>query len=174
MISAKVEQAINDQINAELYSSYLYLAMSAYFHGLNLEGFANWMRVQYQEETFHGLKLYDYLAERGGKIHLQPIAEPPAEWKSMIAVFEETLEHERKVTGLINNLTDLAIAERDHATATMLQWYVNEQVEEEATAERLLVELKRIGDNQSALFMMDRELAARVYTPPAAAAAAAT
>jgi len=172
MISTKVEKAINDQINAEFYSSYLYLSMSAYFHGLNLEGFANWMRVQYQEETFHALKLYDYLAERGGKIHLQPIAEPPTDWKSLVAVFEETLEHERKVTGLIGNLTDLAINERDHATHTMLQWFVNEQVEEEASAERILVELKRIGDNQSALFMMDREMIARVFTPPAAAGAA--
>jgi ferritin len=169
MISDKMEKAINDQINAELYSSYLYLSMSAYFHTHNLEGFANWMRIQYQEETFHALKFFDYLAERGGKPELTQIAAPPKDFKSIVEIFEMTLEHERKVTGLIHKLVDLAISKSDHATNSMLQWYVNEQVEEEASAEKLLGELKRIGDNSSALFMLDREMSARVFTPPVAA-----
>jgi len=171
MIANKVEKAINDQICAELYSAYLCLAMSAYFQAANLQGFANWMRVQYQEETLHALKFYDYLVERGGRVKLQPIAEPPLKWASPLAVFEESYAHERKVTALINKIADLAIAEGDHATGAMLQWFVTEQVEEEASAEKIVEELKLIGDNSGALFMLDRELRARVFTPPPASAA---
>jgi len=171
MIANKVQKAINDQINAELYSAYLYLAMSAYFQSVNLQGFANWMRVQYQEETLHALKFYDYLVERSGRVMLQPIAPPPPKWASPLAVFEESYAHERKVTALINKIADLAIAEGDHATVAMLQWFVTEQVEEEASAEKIVEELKRIGDNSGALFMLDRELLTRVFTPPPATAA---
>ena len=168
MIHAEMEKAINEQINAELYSAYLYLSMSAYFQSQNLPGFANWMRVQFQEETLHALKFYDYLNERGGRVKLAAIDAPAQEWPSTLAVFEETLAHERKVTALINKLVDLSLKLSDHATNIMLQWFVTEQVEEEATAEQVLLELKMIEGNSSALFLMNRELGARVFTPPPA------
>lgn len=170
MIDAKMEAAINDQINAELYSAYLYLSMAAYFQNENLQGFANWMRVQFQEEMFHALKFFDFLIERGGRAELAAIAAPPKEFASAVAAFEDTLAHERVVTERIHKLVDLALSLSDHATNATLQWFVNEQVEEEATAEQILRELKMIEGNSSALFLMNRELGARVYTPPAAAA----
>jgi ferritin len=166
MISAEMEQAINEQINAELYSAYLYLSMSAYFAAQNLPGFASWMHVQFQEETLHGLKFYDYLNARGGRVTLQAIEAPAKEWTSPVAVFEETLAHERKVTALINKLVDLSLKLSDHATNSMLQWFVTEQVEEESTAETILLELKMIEGDSSALFLMNRELGTRVFTPP--------
>lgn len=169
MIDSRMEAAINDQINAELFSAYLYLSMSAYFQSVNLQGFANWMRVQFQEETLHAMKFYDYVHERGGRVVLQAIAQPDKEWPSTLAVFEETLAHERKVTSLIHKLVDLSLSISDHATHSMLQWFVSEQVEEEATAETVLMELKMIEGNTSALFLMNRELGARVFTPPPAA-----
>jgi len=168
MISKKMQTAINEQINAELYSSYLYLSMSAYYQSLNLPGFANWMRVQAQEELMHAMKFYDYVNTRGGHINLQPIDGPKTEWSSPTAPFADGLEHEGKVTALINNLVDLAIKERDHATATFLDWFVNEQVEEEANADAVLRQLKLIGGEGNGLFMIDRELATRVFVPPTA------
>jgi ferritin len=171
MIDPKMEAAINAQINAEMYSAYLYLSMAAYFQSVNLPGFASWMRVQYQEETFHAMKFFDYLMERGGRAELTAIAAPAKEFASPVAIFEETLAHERVVTGLIHKLADLAQSLGDHATSFMLQWFINEQVEEEATAEQVLMELKMIEGNSSAMFLMNRELGARVFTPPAAAAA---
>lgn len=170
MIDAKMEAAINDQINAELYSAYLYLSMAAYFQSVNLPGFANWMRIQFQEEMFHGLKFFDYLIERGGRAELAVIAAPPKEFASAVAAFEDTLAHERVVTSRIHKLVDLALSLGDHATNATLQWFVNEQVEEESTAEQILMELKMIEGNSSAMFLMNRELGARVYTPPATAA----
>ena len=169
MIKEKIQEALNHQLNAELFSSYLYLSMASYFESINLKGFANWMRVQTQEELVHAMKFYDFIIERGGKAILAPIEGPPANWKSPLAVFEHAYEHEQKVTGLINNLVDLSIAEQDHATNNFLQWFVAEQVEEEASADEVVQKIKLMGDASGGLFMLDSELAQRVFTPPAAA-----
>jgi len=167
MLTEKMLKELNKQINAELYSSYLYLSMSAHFQSINLGGFANWVRVQAQEELTHAIKIYDYVNERGARVVLQPIEQPPSEWKSPLAVFEEVYKHEQKVTGMINDLVSLAIGEGDHATNSFLQWFVTEQVEEEASADKVVQELKLIGDAGEGLLMIDRELAGRVFTPPA-------
>jgi ferritin len=166
MLSDSMEKALNGQLNAELYSSYLYLSMSAYFQSVNLGGFAHWMRMQAQEELVHTMKFYDYVCERGGRVLLQPVDGPPTQWDSPLAVFEAVLEHERKVTGLINKLVDGAIEERDHATNGFLQWFVTEQVEEEASADGVLQKLKLVGDAAGGTFMIDQELGQRVFTPP--------
>ncbi len=165
MIDKEIEEAINRQINEEMYSSYLYLSMSAYFESLGLRGFANWMYVQYQEEKDHAMKFYRYLIERGGRVKLYAIKEPPHEWDSPLHAFEETLKHERHITQCINDLVDLAEKKKDRATFNLLQWYVDEQVEEEANDEEIIQKLKMIGDNPQGLLMLDRELAARTYTP---------
>ena len=167
MISKKMEKALNDQINAELYSAYLYLSMVAYFESENLPGFATWMRAQTQEEIMHAMKMYDYVNERGGRVMLKAIAEPPAKWKSPLATFEAAYKHEQLVTGRINDLVDLAIKEKDHAANTFLQWFVNEQVEEETSADAVVQQLKMAEGAPGALFMIDRELGQRVFTPPA-------
>ncbi len=163
MLNKKVEEAMNKQINAELWSAYLYLSMSAYFEAQNLSGFANWMRVQYQEELSHAMKFFDYINERGGRVNLRPITEVKTEWKDAVEVFEETLAHEQKVTSMINALVDLSIAEKDHASNNILQWYVDEQVEEEANAGSLLQQLKILNNNQQGLLMLDRELQQRTF-----------
>ncbi len=168
MINQKLEKAINEQINAELYSAYLYLSMGAYFEEQGLSGFANWMRVQFEEEQFHGLKFFDYLAERGGRVLLGAIEMPESEWESPVAVFEEVLKHERHVTSLINNLIDIAIEERDHASKSFLNWFIDEQVEEEAAAEDLLNQLKLVEGDGRGILMLDREMASRTFTPPTA------
>jgi len=168
MISKKMQDALNGQVNAELYSAYLYLSMESYFKSLNLNGFANWMRVQTQEEVVHATKIYDFINERGGRAILKAIAGPPTTWDSPLAVFEAAYKHEQKVTGLINDLVDLAIKEKDHATNTFLQWFVNEQVEEEASADAIVQQLKMMESAPGGLFMLDRELAQRVFTPPPA------
>ncbi len=162
MLNKKVEKALNDQVNAEMYSSYLYLSMSAYYESIDLPGFAQWMKAQAQEEMLHTMKMYDYVIERGGRMVFSAIDAPPAEWKSSLDAFGCTLEHEQMVTGLINNLVDIAIAESDHATNVFLQWFVSEQVEEEATVTSVLQRLKMVGDHGHGLFMMDRELGTRV------------
>lgn len=167
MLSEKMGKALNGQLNAELYSSYLYLSMSAYFQSINLAGFANWMRVQAQEELVHSMKFYDYINERGGRVVLRPVEGPQSEWKSPLEAFEHVLKHEQKVTGLINDLVDLAVKERDHATNTFLQWFVTEQVEEESSANDVVQQLKLAGGDGGGLFMIDRELGQRVFTPPA-------
>lgn len=167
MISKKLQDALNDQLNAELYSSYLYLSMSAYFQSANLAGFAGWMRIQAQEELVHVMKFYDYIGERGGKVTLGAVDGPPTEWKSPLAAFEQAYAHEQMVTGRINDLVNLAIDERDHATNGFLQWFVTEQVEEEATADAVVQKLKLIGDDGGGMFMVDQEMGARVFTPPA-------
>jgi len=168
MISKKIEEALNGQVNAELYSAYLYLSMESYFKSLDLNGFANWMRVQTQEEMVHAMKIYDFINGRGGRILLKAIEGPPTQWDSPRAVFEAAYTHEQKVTGLINGLVDLAIKEKDHATHTFLQWFVNEQVEEEASADTVVQQLKMMENAPGGLFMLDRELAQRVFTPPPA------
>ncbi len=167
MLKRTIEKALNQQINAEMYSAYLYLSMSTYFESLSLPGFAGWMKVQAQEEMSHAMKIYDFVHERGGAVKLMPIDGPPVKWASPVAVFEATLAHERKVTGLINKLVDLAIKEKDHASNIFLQWFVTEQVEEEASADELLQQLKRIGNAGHALLMMDKEMGRRTFTAPA-------
>ncbi|MFB0505828.1 MAG: ferritin [Thermodesulfobacteriota bacterium] len=172
MLNKKIQPALNQQLIAELYSSYLYLSMSAYFQSVNLPGFANWMRVQAQEELVHAMKFYDFINERGGRVMLQQIEAPLTEWSSPLDVFENAYKHEQKVTGLINDLVNLAAGERDHATNIFLQWFVTEQVEEEASADEVVQQLKLVGDDSGGLFMLDREMGQRVFTPPAASAEA--
>lgn len=167
MIKERMEKALNDQINAEMYSAYLYLSMSAYFQSKSLTGFANWMRVQAQEEMAHAMKMYDFVNERGGRVTLGSIDAPPHEWDSPLNAFEGVYEHEQKVTGLINDLVELALEEHDHATNIFLQWFVSEQVEEEDSANEVIQKIKLMGDAQGGLFMLDRELGQRIFTPPA-------
>lgn len=164
MLKSKIEKVLNKQINAELWSAYLYLSMSAYFESTNLDGFANWMKAQAQEEVSHAMRLYNHVVDRGGRVKLSAIDDVPNEWDSPVEVFEETYEHEQKVTSLINNLVDLAKSENDHATLNMLQWFIDEQVEEEDSADEILQKLKLIGDNTSGLFMLDQELGQRKFT----------
>ena len=166
MISETMQKALNDQVNAELYSSYLYLSMAAYFKGINLNGFARWMEAQALEELTHAMKFYSFINERGGKVTLNSIEGPPSQWDSPLAVFENAYAHEQKVTGLINNLVDRAMEEKDHATNNFLQWFVSEQVEEEASADEVVQKLKLMGEAQGGLFMLDRELAQRTFTLP--------
>jgi ferritin len=167
MLSKKMQDALNEQINAELYSAYLYLSMCAYFESVNLPGFANWMRVQTQEELMHAMKIYDYVAERGGRVLLKSIAGPPTDWKSPLAVFDAAHKHEQKVTGLINDLVNLAIEEKEHAANQFLQWFVNEQVEEEKSADDIIQKLKLVADAPGGMYMLDNEMGQRVFTPPA-------
>jgi ferritin len=161
MLSKAMEAALNEQVNNELYSSYLYLAMAAWFEARNLSGFAHWMRLQQQEEQMHGLRIYDYILERGGEISLGEIAAPPADWANPLEVFEFTLEHEQSVSASINRLVNLAIKESDHASNAHLQWFVTEQVEEEASVDAVVKQLRLVGDAGHALFMIDRELGQR-------------
>ncbi|MHC4805475.1 MAG: ferritin [Planctomycetota bacterium] len=166
MIGKKMEKALNRQLNAEFYSAYLYLSMAGYFESIDLKGFANWMLVQVQEEQFHTMKLYDYIFERGGKVTLRPVDAPPSDWDCPLAAFEATLEHEQKVTGLINDLVSLARTEKDNAAEIYLQWFVNEQVEEEDNVNKVLGQLKLVKDSPQAMFIMDKDMAQRVFTPP--------
>lgn len=168
MLSKEMEGALNAQVNAEFYSATLYLAMAGWFAERNLPGFAHWMRIQFQEEQIHALRLFDYILDRGGKPELRALVAPPRDWANALAVFEQTLAHEREVTASINRLVDLAIKQSDHASNAHLQWFVSEQVEEEASAEALVQQLRLVGEAGQALFMMDRELSQR----PAPAAAA--
>jgi ferritin len=168
MLSEKIQAAMNSQINAELHSAYIYASMAAYFADKNLNGFANWMRIQTQEEMVHATKFYDFIIERRGRVLLAPIDAVPTEWASPLAVFENALAHEQKITGLINDLVNLAKKEKDHAADSFLQWFVDEQVEEEANADGVVQQLKMIGDSAAALFMFDREMGTRVFVPPVA------
>lgn len=161
MLNKKIQDAINEQINKELYSAYLYLAMAAYFDSNNLPGFAHWMRAQYGEETQHALKFYRYVNERGGRVFVKGIDEPPAEFGSPLKTFEQTLEHEQFVTGLINSLYELALEEKDYATQSLLKWYIDEQVEEEANASYIVDMLKMVGEKGNGLILLDRQLAQR-------------
>lgn len=161
MISKKMEKAINEQINKELYSAYLYLAMAAQAEQMGLGGFANWFEVQFHEEQEHALKFYKYVNEQGGRVELAAIKQPPLEFKSVLAMFEETLKHERFVTASINSLVDLAIKENDHATRSMLTWFVDEQVEEEANDMEILGKLKMVGGHGPGLLQIDGKLAKR-------------
>lgn len=170
MISKKMQKAINDQINAEIHSAYIYLSMVSYFKSLNLDGFAQWMTVQTQEEISHAMKFFNFVLDRGGKALLQPIAGPDVEWESPQAAFEAAYKHEQYITGRIDKLVQLARQEKDTASEIMLQWFVTEQVEEEANADRIIQKLKMMAGAPGGMFMLDQELAARVFTPPAAGA----
>jgi len=161
MLKASVEKALNSQINEEYFSSYLYLSMAAYFESLGQQGFANWMRIQAQEEYIHSMKFFDYVIHTGGKVTLKSIKDPKTTWKSILEVFEDTLEHEQHITDLINKLTSLCLTESDHATNSFLKWFIDEQVEEMANATQILHEIKLIGDNNAGILMLDRELKAR-------------
>ena len=166
MIKKAMENVLNKQINAEFHSAYLYLSMSAYFQTIGMAGFANWMRVQYQEELAHATRFFDYVNERNGSVSLAPIAEVPVTFSGILDVYEQTLVHEQEVTSLINKLMDTAIQESDHATRSFLQWFIDEQVEEEANVEQILDNLRLIKGEGQGLLMMDREMKARVYTDP--------
>jgi ferritin len=161
MIGKKIEDAFNGQLNAELYSGYLYLSMSAYFQSINLEGFAHWMRVQAKEEQAHAMRFFDHIVERMGRVSLGAVEKPPAEWKSPLAAFEDASKHEQKVTGMIHDLLGLAAKESDPAAHAFLQWFVTEQVEEEANADRIVQQLKMIADAPQGLIMLDRALSER-------------
>jgi ferritin len=169
MIKKTVVDALNEQINAEFHSAYLYLSMSSYFQSVGLAGYANWMRIQYQEELAHATRFFDYVNERGGRVKLSPIKEVDIDFSGIVDVFEKTLVHEQKVTGLINRLMDISIQESDHATKSFLQWFVDEQVEEEANVEQILNNLRLIKGEGQGLLMMDREMQTRVFIDPFAA-----
>jgi ferritin len=171
MISKQMSKAINEQINKELFSAYLYLGMSGWAERNGLPGAGNWFFVQTQEELAHIQRFYQYLLRQGASLSLEAIAKPEQVYKSALDLFEKGLAHEKFVTASINGLVDLAVKEKDHATEVFLQWFVNEQVEEEENGNRIIDQLKLAGPAGGGLFMIDRELATRVYTPPAAAAA---
>lgn len=163
MLVERMETALNEQVNKELFSAYLYQAMSAYFEKLGFKGFANWTAIQAKEEMTHAMKFYAYIVERGGTIILKTIDAPQSEWKNVIDTFENILKHEYKISASINELVNIAIEEKDHASNNFLQWFVSEQVEEEANVDEILQQLKFIGDNGAQLFMLDRELKQRVF-----------
>jgi len=161
MLSKKVEKALNEQLNAELASSYVYLSLAAYFESENLDGFASWMQVQAQEEVGHAMKFYGYIHSRGGRVNLTAIEGPQTSWKSPKSGFQAALDHEKKITKRIDELVELANAENDHASHQFLMWFVAEQVEEEESVSRVVDKLKMIDDAPGGIFMMDRELARR-------------
>jgi len=173
MISEAMQKAMNDQINAELYSAYLYLSMAAYFESISLGGFSNWMRCQALEEETHAIKFFDHICGRGGRVALQPIEGVPTEWESALAVFQAVYGHEQKVTALINGLVKIAREENDNAAINFLQWFVDEQVEEEKSADDVVQSLTLIGGAGHGVLMIDRELAARTFVMPTATAAGA-
>jgi ferritin len=166
MLSKKMEAALNEQVNKEIYSAYLYLSMSAYSIHIGLKGFANWFTVQSQEELAHAMKLYTHINDQNGKVRLMAIDAPPSEWESPLEMFEKTLKHEQSVTKRIKNLVKLATKEKDQATNVALQWFVTEQIEEEANDNDIIAKLKQVGDKVDALLMLDRELETRVFEPP--------
>ncbi len=167
MLSERMVEALNKQVNREVYSAYLYLSMSAYSTFKELKGFANWFMVQYQEEMTHAMKIYDYINDQGGQVKLMAVQQPPTEFGSPLEMFEKTLEHEKFVTKCINDLVNLAIEEKDHATKIFLHWFVTEQIEEEANDNEIIAKLELVGKEGKGLFMIDKELATRVFTPPA-------
>ena len=168
MLTDKMKEALNKQINGEIYSAYLYLSMSAYSEYSGLKGVANWFMVQYKEEMEHAMKIYSYINNQGGQVKLMAVDQPPTEFESPLDMFEKTLKHEKSVTKRINDLVNLAIEEKDHATQIFLQWFVTEQVEEEANDSDIISKLKLAGTEGNALLMIDKELATRVFMPPAA------
>jgi ferritin len=171
MLSQKMQDALNAQINAEYYSSYLYLSMAAYAEEANFKGFANWFRIQSREEMVHVMKFFEYVIDRKGRVELKAIEGPPTKWDSPLAAFQATAKHEQHVSGLINNLASLAVSENDHATHALLEWFLTEQVEEEATADQIVAQMKLAIDAPAAMFLLDRELGARTTTASTASSA---
>ena len=169
MLDAKIQDAINEQINWELYSGYLYLSMAAQFSELGMPGGQNWMTVQYQEELSHAQKMFDYVTTRGGRVTLETITKPRTEWAAGLDMFKEALAHEEKVTGRIHELASLALEIKDHATYAFLQWFIAEQVEEEETASDMVHKFAMTAEYPAGLYELDKELQARVFTPPAPA-----
>ena len=165
MMSKKMAKTINDQINAEYYSAFLYLSMAAQFEDMDLPGFANWMRVQTLEEEGHAMRFFDHMVDRGERVELKAIAAPPTKWKSPLEIFEAAYEHEKKVTAMITNLAKIATTENDFASRQMLDWFIFEQVEEEDNTSTIAAKLRRIGSSSEGLYMLDNELAQRVFTP---------
>ena len=161
MISDKMQKALNDQLREEYFSSYLYLSMAAYFHSRNLDGFAGWMTKQSEEEKAHAMKFYHYINEQQGRVTLGALEKPLTDWASPLAAFQDAYKHEQKITDLIHNLTDMAIAEKDHATHIFLNWFVGEQVEEESSVSKVVEMLKMVGDHPHGLMMLDRALGER-------------
>ena len=161
LLSEKVHAALNEQIKDELYAAYLYLAMSGYFKDLNLDGFAHWFDLQRQEETNHGLKIFEYIYDRGARVTLKPLPAPPDTFASPLEVAQQAFDHEREVTEKINDLYELATTEKDYQTQSLLQWFINEQVEEEKSALVIVERLKMVGNETAALFILDREMGAR-------------
>ncbi len=168
MLSEKMVMKLNYQINRELYSAYLYLSMASYADAEGLNGFANWFKIQAKEEEFHAEKMYNYVNQQGRRVVLEAIEQPQTDFTSMVGLFEQTLKHEKVVTSLINGLVKLAREENDYATESFLQWYVTEQVEEEANPAEMIQKLKYVGKDGRGLLMLDKELAARIFTPPPA------
>ncbi|MEW8994603.1 ferritin [Clostridium sp.] len=169
MLSENLLKNLNDQVNFEFYSSYTYLAMSAYAESVDLSGIANFFRIQAQEELFHAMKLYDYIFQKNGVVELEKIDKPEGKYESIVDVFETGYKHEQLVTSRIYKLADIASDEKEHATISLLRWFIDEQVEEENTFNTLLKKIKRVEDNPAALYMLDEELATRVFTPPTTA-----
>ena len=161
-----MEEALNEQINKEMYSAYLYMSMSAHSTNAGLPGFANWFMVQYKEEMEHAMKIYDYVNNQGGRVKFKTIEEPLSTFKDAMDMFQKTLKHEQFITKSINELVDLAFKERDHATQIFLQWFVTEQIEEEGNDNDIIAKLRLAGDEGNGLFMIDKELGARVYVSP--------
>jgi len=161
MLSPKVYEALNRQINAELFSSYLYLSMAAYFESADLKGMAHWMRIQAEEEKAHAMRIFDFLNDRGGRVTLAAIEAPKVEWKSPLEAFEDAYRHEQKISGMIGDLMNLVGVERDGAGHDFLEWFVREQVEEEAAAQLIVAQLKRVGDSGVGLYLIDQELGKR-------------
>ena len=170
MLKATITKALSNQVNAEFYSAYLYLMMSAHCDRLGFKGFANWLYIQAHEESAHAKHIYQHILERGEAVQFSAIALPEGSWNNLISIFEHVLRHEQHVTELINSIATLAMKENDHATYNFIQWYINEQVEEESGADEILQKLKFIGDNTGMLYNMDTEMAARVFVDPFAAA----
>ena len=168
MLSKKIEDAFNDQMMFEMFSADIYLSMATWFDAKDLKGFATWMKVQYDEEMFHARKFYDYIDERSGRVIIGSIGAPDTEWDSPLDAFETALGHEQIVTGRIGDLVELAAEEKDHASYNFLQWYVAEQVEEEASVDGVIQQLKLVEGAPGGVFLLDRELGQRVFTPPAA------
>jgi len=171
MLSKKMSTALNKHLNTELFSANLYLNMSSSANAMGLKGAANWFMVQYQEEMVHAMKFYTYINSQGEAAFVEAMAAPASKFKSLLDQFEQTLKHEQFITSCINNLADLAIKEKDHATGIFLQWFITEQIEEEENDREIIGKLKLIGDNGQGLLMLDNELAARVFTPPPTTAA---
>lgn len=167
MLNPRIETALNAHINVEMWSAYLYLSMSAYCHNEGYTGMAHWFQVQFKEEQEHAQILFNYVVSRGGRVKLAPIAEVETEWPSVLAVFEHTLQHEKKVTMLINDLYAVSLEEKDYATQSMLKWFIDEQVEEEAGVHDILNHLRMVKDNGYGLYMIDKDLGARTYAQPA-------